>query len=91
MANSPIQNLFKSRQKRNYEVRKSAVDSRKNLGNDFSENILRGSLSAYIIRNNTMNDFIVLIKKALTDLVNAVTYLKGFKSFTTKKDYKKFR
>ena len=44
-----------------------------------------------IINEIRMNDFIVLIQKVLADLVDSVTYLKGFKSFTTKKDYKNFR
>lgn len=88
---SLIQNLFKSRQKRNYSIRESVVDDRKNLGNDYANNMLRKSVSSYIVRNNRMNDFVVLIQKVLADLVGAVTYLKGFKSFTTKKDYKNFR
>jgi len=88
---SLIQNLFKSRQKRNYDVRKTAVDNRKNLGNDYSTNILKNSISKYIFRNDTMNDFIIMIQKVLTDLIDSVSYLKGYKSFTTKKDYKNFR
>jgi hypothetical protein len=67
------------------------MDSRKNLGNDYANNMLRKSVSSYIVRNNRMNDFVVLIQKVLADLVGSVTYLKGFKSFTTKKDYKNFR
>ena len=88
---SLVKNLFKSRQKKNYDVRRSALDSRKNLGNDFSENILKNSLSDYIFRNRYMGDFTVMLQQILTDLINSVTYLKGYKSFTTKKDYKKFR
>lgn len=88
---SLVKNLFKSRQKKNYDVRRSALDSRKNLGNDFSENILKNTLSDYIFRNRYMGDFIVMLQQVLTDLINSVTYLKGYKSFTTKKDYKKFR
>jgi len=88
---SIIQNLFKSRQKRNYSIRESVMDKRKNLGNDYTNNMLRKSLSSYIVRKNCMNDFVVLIQKVLADLVGSVTYLKGFKSFTTKKDYKNFR
>jgi acetyl-CoA carboxylase carboxyltransferase component len=82
---SLIQNLFKSRQRRDSDVRKTAVDNRKNLGNDYSQNVLRKSMSAYIFRNNTMNDFVILIQKTFSDLINAVAYLKGFKSYTTKK------
>lgn len=86
-----FKNLFKSRQKRNYDVRKTAVDSRLNLGNNFSENVLKNSMSNYVFRNKYMSDFITMLQLSLTDLINSVTYLKGYKSFTTKKDYKKFR
>ena len=88
---SLIQNLFKSRQKRNYTIRESVMDNRKNKGNAYEDNMLRKSISPYIVRNNRMNDFVVLIQKVLADLVGSVTYLKVFKSFTTKKDYKNFR
>ncbi|MEN8794346.1 MAG: hypothetical protein ABF294_07855 [Flavobacteriales bacterium] len=91
MAVDPIQNLFKSRQKKNYDVRKSAVDNRKNLGNDYSENVLRNSTSNYIFRNAMMNDFLVMVQSILSDLIGSVTYLRGFKSYTTKKEDKKFR
>ena len=86
-----FKNLFKSRQKRNYDVRKTAVDARLNLGNNFSENVLKNSMSNYVFRNKHMSDFITMLQLSLTDLINSVTYLKGYKSFTTKKDYKKFR
>ena len=88
---SLIQNLFKSRQRRNYDVRKTVVDNRKNLGNDYSQNVIRKSMSAYIFRNNTMNDFVILIQKVFSDLIDSVAYLKGFKSYTTKKEDKRFR
>jgi hypothetical protein len=81
-----LQNLFKSRQQRLYSVRKIAVDDRKNLGNDYRENVLKNSISAYIFRNQTLNDFIVLIQHVIADLLDSVKYLKGYKSYTTKKD-----
>lgn len=88
---SLVKNLFKSRQKRNYDVRRTALDDRKNLGNDFENNVLKNSLSSYIVRNKYMNDFVIMLQKIIADLIHSVTYLKGYKSFTTKKDYKNFR
>jgi len=86
-----LDNLFKSRQQKNYDIRKTAVDARKNRGNDYSQNVLKKSISAYIFRNNTMNDFIILIQKVISDLIDSVTYMRSFKSYTTKKDDKRFR
>jgi len=84
-------NLFKSRKKRNYSVRKSAVDSRKNLGNVYRENILTNSISSYITRNNYMNDFVIMIQQTLADLVDVVGTLKAYKSYTVKKDDSRVR
>jgi len=88
---SLIQNLFKSRQKRTYSVRETIVDDRKNKGNDYTNNVLKNSMSPYIYRNARMNDFVILIQKVISDLIDSVTFLKGYKSYTTKKDYKNFR
>ena len=81
-----LQNLFKSRQEKLYNVRRSAVDSRKNLGNDYRENVLKNSISPYIYRNPVVHDFIVLVQHVIADLIDSVKYLKGYKSYTTKKD-----
>jgi len=83
---SPIENLFKVRRKKNYDVRKTAVDNRKHVNNNYRENMLQNSISKYIFRNSVMNDFVAMIQHILADLVDSVTYLKGFKSYTTKKD-----
>jgi len=42
-----VTNLFKSRRKRNYDVRKSIVDDRKHLGNPYRNNLLKNSLFLY--------------------------------------------
>lgn len=83
---SPIENLFKVRRKRNYDVRKTAVDDRKNGGNPYRNNMLQNSISKYIVRNASVNDFVIMIQHVLADLVDAVTQFKGYKSYTTKKD-----
>lgn len=86
-----IKNLFKSRRRRNYDIRRSVVDSRKHLGNQYQDNILKNSLSPYIYRNGHMNDFISFMQQILGDLVDSVTHLKAYKSYTIKKDDTKIR
>lgn len=86
-----VTNLFKSRRRRNYSVRKTAVDSRKNLGNSYRDNMLKNSLSSYIYRNSYMNDFVIMIQQTLADLVDVVGQLKAFKSYTVKKDDNRIR
>jgi hypothetical protein len=53
--------------------------------------MLINSISSYIQRNDTMNDFIVLIQHVVADWVDSVTYLKAYKSFTIKKNDKKVK
>jgi hypothetical protein len=81
-----FENLFKSRKERLYSVRRTAVDERKHLGNNYRDNILRNSISQYIYRSPVMNDFISLLQETLADLIDSVKYLKKYKSYTTKKD-----
>lgn len=80
------QNLFKSRKVNLYSIRKTAVDDRKHLGNDYRENVLKNSISPYIFRSAVMNDFVILLQHTVADLLDAVRFLKGYKSYTTKKD-----
>ena len=84
-------NLFKVRKVKSYDTRLSARDERLHKGNDYRENMLINSVSRYIQRNDTMNDFIVLIQHVVADWVDSVTYLKAYKSFTIKKNDKKVK
>lgn len=84
-------NLFKNSRQKKYDVAKTAVDDRKNLGNDYSKNILTKSLSKFIFRNALMDDFVALLQTTVSILVDSVTYLKSYKSYTTKKHDNKFR
>lgn len=84
-------NLFKVRKKRNYDVRKNILDDRKFVGNKYRENVLLNSLSRYLQRNTAMNDFLIMIQHVLADLIDSVSHLKGYKSFTIKKNDKKVK
>jgi hypothetical protein len=84
-------NLFRVRKVKSYDSRLSAVDQRLHEGNDYRENMLINSVSKYIQRNDTMNDFIILIQHVVADWVDSVTYLKAYKSFTIRKNDKKVK
>lgn len=84
-------NLFKVRKKRNYDVRKNILDDRKFVGNKYRENVLLNSLSRHLQRNTAMNDFLIMIQHVLADLIDSVSHLKGYKSFTIKKNDKKVK
>lgn len=84
-------NLFKVRKKKLYDFRLNAMDDRKNPVNDYRSNIIINSISKYIVRNNTMNDFVIMIQHVVADWVDSVNYLKSYKSFTVKKADKKVK
>lgn len=86
-----LKNLFKVRQIPLYKVRRSALDNRKYEPNKYRDNIVKNSVSPYIFRNAAMNDFIISIQHILADLIESVTFLKNYKSFTTKKDDQNIR
>ena len=86
-----IKNLFKIRRRRNYNIRKNILDNRKNLGNDYRENMLKNSMSAYIYRNAHMNDFTTFLQQILADVTDTIACLKIYKSYTMKKDDTKVR
>jgi hypothetical protein len=84
-------NLFRVRKVKSYERRLSAMDSRLYESNDYRENMLVKSLSSYIQRNDNVNDFVILLQHVLADLVDSVTHLKMYKSFTVRKNDKKVK
>lgn len=86
-----LSNLFKVRKVKSYDTKLSAMDDRKHVGNNYRVNILSNSISKYIQRNDTMNDFIIMIQHVIADWVDSVTYLKSYKSFTLRKGDKKVK
>lgn len=86
-----LNNLFKVRKVKAYDSRLSAMDDRKNIGNNYRNNIIINSISGYIKRNDTINDFVIMIQHVVADLVDSVTYLKSYKSYTHKKGDKKVK
>ena len=86
-----IKNLFQVRKRRNYNIRRNVLDDRKNLGNDYRENMLQNSISPYIHRNAHMNDFVTFLQQILADVTDTITALKIYKTYTIKKDDTKIR
>lgn len=85
------ENLFKVRKKRNYEVRKNILDDRKYTGNKYRENVLFNSISRHLQRNSALSDFLLMVQHVIADLIDSVSHLRGYKSFTIKKNDKKVK
>jgi hypothetical protein len=84
-------NLFKVRKKKNYDVRRNILDNRKNIPNTYRDNVLLNSLSGHIQRNPNLSDFLVMIQHVIADIIDSVSYLRSYKSYTIKKDDKKVK
>lgn len=84
-------NLFKVRKKKNYDVRKSILDDRKYVGNKYRENVLLNALSRHVQRNGALSDFLIMVQHVIADMIDSVSYLRSYKSYTIKKDDKKVK
>ena len=88
---SLYKDLYKYKLSKKYRLTKSMNDLRRNEGRDYSDNLLKNSLSPHIQRKNTMRDFIGFIQDLFVENVKSVTKLKLFKAFAMPKDYHKVK
>jgi len=85
-------NLFLYKRAKIYDKAKSRKDSRLNVGYDYTQGSFMGKmLSRHIVRNQTLNDFLVFIDDYIFNLLKGVKVLKSYKNYTVKKDDKYIR
>jgi hypothetical protein len=88
---SLFKGLLGYKRKKLYDYAKSRKDNRLHLGYDYSEDLMRNTLSDHILRNSVMNDFTSLINDYVINLVSGIRRLKLYKNYTVKKDDTKIR
>lgn len=88
---SIYKDLYKYKLIKKYSITKSMNDLRRNEGRDYSNDLLKNSLSPHIQRKDIMRDFIGFIQDIFVDNVKTVTRLKLFKAFAMPKDYFKVK
>lgn len=88
---SLYKDLYKYKLIKKYDLTKSMNDLRRNEGRDYSDNLLKNSLSNHIQRKDTMRDFIGFLQDVFVENVKTVTKLKLFKAFAMPKDYFKVK
>lgn len=86
-----LKGLFKSTKISVYDAADSVKDDRKNIGYDFSNDLMKKNLSPLLFKNEHLANFINLIQLPIIRLINTVTTLRVYKSYTVKKDYTKVR
>lgn len=89
--NNILEGLFVNNKTSIYDVTDSAKDDRKNVGYDFSQDLMKKNLSPLLFKNEHLANFINLIQLPIIKFINTVTTLRVYKSYTVKKDYTKVR
>mgnify|MGYP000117644558 CR=1 FL=1 len=84
---NPFENLFRYKEDKIYDVPKARKDLKFNLGKDYKEDgILLRSVSPFILRSDTLREFIVFLDDSLYNITSGIRYVKNYKNYTTKKD-----
>jgi hypothetical protein len=84
---NPFKGLFGYTDTKLYDIAKSRKDLKLNLGRDVkSDGILIRSLSPFILRSDTLREFVGILDDALYNITSGIRYLKNYKNYTTKKD-----
>jgi len=79
--------LYGYKLKKLYTIAKRSKDKRKNLGYDYSNQVMRKTVSPHLYRNPVMRDFLDFINDYVYNKIQSVRKLKLFKNFTVDKDY----
>ena len=87
-----FKDLFGYKKAKIYDSAKKRKDARFNLGYDYGkEGLLSKMVSPFILRSQTLRQFIVFIDDYIYNITNGIRYVKNYKNFTTKKDDKQVR
>tara|TARA_B000000441_G_C21719541_1_gene338179 strand:- start:334 stop:603 length:270 start_codon:yes stop_codon:yes gene_type:complete len=88
---SLFKDLYKYKRIRKYDVKKEFRDERLYLGYDYSQNLIKNSISKHILRNETVKDFIEFCTDYYMNTIKQIRSMKNWKNFTVKKEDKNIR
>ncbi|MDA9262907.1 hypothetical protein OAC86_00305 [bacterium] len=84
---NPFKDLLGYKSEKLYDVKKKRQDIRYNIGRDYKEDgILRNSVSPFILRSQTLSEFVGFLDDSLYNITSGIRFLKNFKNYTTEKD-----
>ena len=86
-----VRGLKKYKTPKKYSVKKSRKDDKKYLGYDYSNTIIKNSVSSHILRNDTVNRFISFIQDYFMNTIKQIRIMKNWKNYTVEKDDKYIR
>jgi len=79
--------LFTYRRPRLYRVACEDCNSRKNLGFDYTDDVIKKTVSPHILRNEVHNKFLIFINDYVVNLINAVKKVRIHRVYSVDKDY----
>jgi predicted hydrocarbon binding protein len=83
---SLLTGLYKYKIAKKYSLTKTMNDRRRNMGRDYSKDLLKNSLSGHIQRSDMMSTFLGFVQDVFVESVKTVSRLRVFKAFSVNKD-----
>lgn len=78
---------FKYKKKSLYKIARTFGETRLNTGFDYTDSIMKKTLSPYIYRNTNMFNFITYLNDYIVNLINGIKKFKIRRVYTVNKDY----
>ena len=85
---SLLRNLRRYKTPKKYSVKKSRKDDKKYLGYDYSNTIIKNSVSSHILRNDTVNRFIGFIQDYFMNTIKQIRIMKNWKKKLGQKNFR---
>tara|TARA_B100000900_G_C20600006_1_gene725076 strand:- start:4498 stop:4767 length:270 start_codon:yes stop_codon:yes gene_type:complete len=83
--------LYRYKRENRYNYHKIRKDSRKYMGYDYSNDLIKSKISSHIFRNETMNTFIEFLQDYYMNTISQIRKMKNWKNYTVHKDDKNIR
>jgi hypothetical protein len=72
-----------------YDITFTAGEENQNEYYDYSNNLLRKSLSSYMFRNSKLSEFLEYLQDILVLYINSIKLLRVYKNYNVDKEYTK--
>ena len=84
---SSVNPEFNYKKKSLYKIARTAGEERLNTGFDYTDSVMKKSVSPIILRNETMSIFITYLNDYVVNLINAIKKIKIRRNYIVSKDY----
>lgn len=82
-----LKNLKTYKKKSLYKIARTSGEERKNLGYNYSENIMAKTTSSHLRRNSKINNFLSFLTDYFANIIKGVKWIQIHRVYTVDKDY----